>query len=111
MSGPPPGSSHHPGPPTSRADRGISGDPGNTDEWLLVERLRARFGSWYELFPRSAGSTPGVHGTLRDVAQRLPLVAAMGFDVLYLPPIHPIGRMQRKGRNNALVTEAGDVGT
>ena len=78
---------------------------------LVVERLRARFSSWYELFPRSAGSEPGVHGTLRDVAARLPLVAAMGFDVLYMPPIHPIGRVQRKGRNNTLVAEPGDVGS
>jgi len=78
---------------------------------LVVERLRARFSSWYELFPRSAGSEPGKHGTLRDVAARLPLVAAMGFDVLYMPPVHPIGREQRKGRNNTLVTEPGDVGS
>ncbi|MDM0035828.1 alpha-1,4-glucan--maltose-1-phosphate maltosyltransferase [Variovorax sp. J22P271] len=78
---------------------------------LVADRERARFSSWYELFPRSAGDTPGVHGTLRDVEARLPLVAAMGFDVLYFPPIHPIGRLQRKGRNNALSTEAGDVGS
>ncbi|MDM0013299.1 alpha-1,4-glucan--maltose-1-phosphate maltosyltransferase [Variovorax sp. J22P168] len=78
---------------------------------LDVERERARFSTWYELFPRSAGDEPGVHGTFRDVEARLPLVAAMGFDVLYFPPIHPIGREQRKGRNNALVTEAGDVGS
>jgi len=78
---------------------------------LVVERVRARFSSWYELFPRSAGDTPGRHGTLQDVAKRLPLIAAMGFDIVYLPPIHPIGRVQRKGRNNALTTEAGDVGS
>ena len=77
----------------------------------MVDRERARFSTWYELFPRSAGTTPGVHGTFDDVAERLPLIAAMGFDVLYLPPIHPIGRAQRKGRNNALTTEAGDVGS
>ncbi|HET9754586.1 MAG TPA: alpha-amylase family glycosyl hydrolase, partial [Myxococcales bacterium] len=71
----------------------------------------ARFSSWYELFPRSAGDAPGVHGTLRDVEARLPLVAAMGFDVLYFPPIHPIGRIQRKGPNNSLEAGPGDVGS
>lgn len=78
---------------------------------LVVERERAGFSSWYELFPRSASEQPGVHGTFRDVEARLPLIAAMGFDVLYLPPIHPIGREQRKGRNNALTAEPGDVGS
>src|SRR5262249_47670563 len=56
-----------------------------------VERAKARFSTWYELFPRSFASTPGAHGTLRDCIDRLPYVAGMGFDVLYLPPIHPIG--------------------
>jgi starch synthase (maltosyl-transferring) len=70
----------------------------------------ARFSTWYELFPRSAGA-PGKHGTLRDVAAKLPMLKEMGFDVLYLPPIHPIGRSFRKGKNNALVAEAGDVGS
>ncbi|MBO9515806.1 MAG: alpha-1,4-glucan--maltose-1-phosphate maltosyltransferase [Variovorax sp.] len=78
---------------------------------LVVDRERARFSTWYELFPRSASSTPGVHGSFRDVEERLPLIASMGFDVLYMPPIHPIGRIQRKGRNNALAAEAGDVGS
>jgi starch synthase (maltosyl-transferring) len=78
---------------------------------LVADRERARFSSWYELFPRSAGEVPGAHGNFRDVEARLPLVAAMGFDVLYFPPIHPIGRLQRKGRNNALDTEPGDVGS
>ncbi|MDM0043361.1 alpha-1,4-glucan--maltose-1-phosphate maltosyltransferase [Variovorax dokdonensis] len=78
---------------------------------LTVERKRARFSAWYELFPRSAGDTPGRHGTLRDVAARLPLIASMGFDIVYLPPIHPIGRVQRKGRNNALGAQPGDVGS
>jgi starch synthase (maltosyl-transferring) len=68
---------------------------------VLVERERARFGAWYELFPRSTGE-PGRHGTFQDVERRLPYVAAMGFDVLYLPPIHPIGRSFRKGPNNTL---------
>jgi starch synthase (maltosyl-transferring) len=78
---------------------------------LVADRERARFSSWYELFPRSAGQEPGVHGTFGDVEARLPAIAAMGFDVLYFPPIHPIGRVQRKGKNNALVTEEGDVGS
>jgi len=78
---------------------------------LVADRARARFSSWYELFPRSAGELPGVHGRFRDVEARLPLIASMGFDVLYFPPIHPIGRLQRKGRNNALATEPGDVGS
>lgn len=77
---------------------------------LTVDRERARFSSWYELFPRSTGQ-PGEHGTLRDVEARLPAIAAMGFDVLYFPPIHPIGRIDRKGKNNALVTEPDDVGS
>jgi len=78
---------------------------------LTVERARAGFSTWYELFPRSASSEPGVHGTFKDVEARLPAIAQMGFDVLYFPPIHPIGRINRKGRNNALVTEPGDVGS
>ena len=78
---------------------------------LVADRAKARFSSWYELFPRSAGDTPGVHGTFKDVEKRLPAIARMGFDVLYFPPIHPVGRVQRKGRNNALVAEADDVGS
>ena len=78
---------------------------------LVVDRERARFSSWYELFPRSASPEPGRHGTFKDVEARLPAIADMGFDVLYFPPIHPVGRVQRKGRNNALVTEDGDVGS
>src|SRR5690606_1924840 len=67
---------------------------------LEVDRERAAFSAWYELFPRSAGP-PGRHGTLADVEARLDEVAAMGFDVLYLPPIHPIGRAARKGPDNS----------
>jgi starch synthase (maltosyl-transferring) len=78
---------------------------------LVADRERARFSSWYELFPRSAGRVAGVHGTFRDVEARLPAIAGMGFDVLYFPPIHPIGRIDRKGRNNALETEPDDVGS
>jgi starch synthase (maltosyl-transferring) len=76
---------------------------------LSVERSKARFSTWYELFPRSCGS--GEHGTFRDCENRLPYVAHMGFDVLYLPPIHPIGRSFRKGKNNSLVADPTDVGS
>jgi starch synthase (maltosyl-transferring) len=78
---------------------------------ILVERERARSGAWYELFPRSASTEPGRHGTLDDVVVRLPEIAGMGFDVLYLPPIHPIGRSNRKGRNNVASSTPGDVGS
>ena len=78
---------------------------------LVVDRERARFSSWYELFPRSASETPGRHATLKDVEKRLAYVAELGFDVLYLPPIHPIGREKRKGKNNALVAAADDIGS
>ncbi|HXI30943.1 MAG TPA: alpha-1,4-glucan--maltose-1-phosphate maltosyltransferase [Vicinamibacterales bacterium] len=78
---------------------------------VWVDRERARFGAWYEMFPRSAGSTPGRSGTFRDAAAGLPRIAAMGFDVLYLPPIHPIGTSFRKGRNNALQASPGDPGS
>ncbi len=67
---------------------------------LWVDRERARFSAWYEMFPRSAARAPGQHGTFADVEQQLDEIAAMGFDVLYLPPIHPIGRAFRKGPNN-----------
>ncbi|MEO8303892.1 MAG: alpha-1,4-glucan--maltose-1-phosphate maltosyltransferase [Betaproteobacteria bacterium] len=78
---------------------------------LVVDRLRARFGSWYEMFARSCGDEPGKHGTLRDCEARLDYVANMGFDVLYLPPIHPIGRDRRKGPNNTLDVAPEDVGS
>jgi starch synthase (maltosyl-transferring) len=78
---------------------------------LVVERPRAGFSSWYELFPRSTSDNPGVHGTFRDCEARLPYVAQMGFDVLYLPPIHPIGRVRRKGPNNTLAAGPDDVGS
>jgi starch synthase (maltosyl-transferring) len=77
---------------------------------VTVDPERARHSAWYELFPRSAGAA-GVHGTFDDVIRQVPEIAAMGFDVLYLPPIHPIGRAQRKGMNNALTTQEGDVGS
>ena len=77
---------------------------------LWVDRKRAEFSSWYEFFPRSLGAN-GAHGTLRDVAAYLPQVADMGFDVVYMPPIHPIGNAFRKGKNNSTVAEPGDVGS
>jgi starch synthase (maltosyl-transferring) len=76
-----------------------------------VDRERARYSTWYELFPRSAGDKPGVHGTFADVEARLPYVASMGFDVLYLPPIHPIGLKERKAPNNTAGASKEDVGS
>lgn len=83
---------------------------------LLVERERAGVGAWYEFFPRSEGATRRKDGTIksgtfRSATKRLPAVAAMGFDVLYLPPIHPIGELNRKGPNNTLTTVPGDPGS
>jgi starch synthase (maltosyl-transferring) len=78
---------------------------------VVVDRPRARFGAWYEMFPRSCAAEPGRQGTLADCARRLPYVAAMGFDVLYLPPVHPIGTSFRKGKNNAPQAEPGDTGS
>ncbi|MCF1650593.1 alpha-1,4-glucan--maltose-1-phosphate maltosyltransferase, partial [Streptomyces indiaensis] len=77
---------------------------------LLVERERALYGSWYEFFPRSEGTREHPHGTFRTAARRLPAIAAMGFDVVYLPPIHPIGTTFRKGKNNTLSPGPDDVG-
>ncbi len=78
---------------------------------LWVDRERARFSTWYELFPRSCAPEPGEHGTFRDVAALLPRLASMGFDVLYLPPIHPIGEQFRKGKNNVPAAAPGDAGS
>jgi starch synthase (maltosyl-transferring) len=88
---------------------------GETRE-LLVERERAGVGAWYEFFPRSEGAKVLKDGTIksgtfRTAAKRIPAVAAMGFEVLYLPPIHPIGRLNRKGRNNSLDPQPGDPGS
>src|SRR5690606_9879781 len=77
---------------------------------VIVDPPHARSSAWYELFPRSFGP-PGRHGTFADVERVLPYVAQMGFDTLYLPPIHPIGVRHRKGRNNALVAGEGDPGS
>ncbi|CAB3786030.1 maltotransferase domain-containing protein [Pararobbsia alpina] len=76
-----------------------------------TERSAARFASWYELFPRSMSNDPNRHGTFIDVIDRLPAIRDMGFDVLYFPPIHPIGRVNRKGKNNTLKALPGDVGS
>jgi starch synthase (maltosyl-transferring) len=78
---------------------------------VVVDREKARFSTWYEAFPRSCSSEPGHHGTFRDCEARLPYIAEMGFDVVYLPPIHPIGEAFRKGKNNSVKAEAGDVGS
>ncbi|MGE8304190.1 MAG: alpha-1,4-glucan--maltose-1-phosphate maltosyltransferase [Pseudomonas kermanshahensis] len=76
-----------------------------------VDRPAAQFASWYELFPRSITDSPERHGTFNDVHERLPMIRDMGFDVLYFPPIHPIGKKHRKGRNNALQAEPNDPGS
>ncbi len=82
-----------------------------TEHAIEVDPRRAGFSTWYELFPRSAASEAGRHGTFRDVEAQLPRIAHMGFDVLYLPPIHPIGTTYRKGPNNTVSTEASDPGS
>jgi len=76
---------------------------------LVADRRKAQFSTWYEMFPRSAALQPGRHGTLRDVEARLPYVAEWGSTFLYLPPVHPIGVVNRKGKNNALAALPDDV--
>ena len=78
---------------------------------FVADRPRARTGAWYEMVPRSQGINVGQHGTFKDCIARLPDVAAMGFDVVYLTPIHPIGHINRKGRNNAVTAAVGDPGS
>ncbi len=78
---------------------------------VVVERKEALFSTWYERFPRSCSPKPGQHGTLKDCIALLPEIARMGFDVFYLPPIHPVGRTNRKGKNNAEKAGKGDVGS
>jgi len=78
---------------------------------LWVDRPAAAFSAWYELMPRSQSGDPARHGTFDDVIARLPYVRGLGFDVLYFPPIHPIGRTNRKGKNNSLKAEPGDPGS
>ena len=81
------------------------------DLHLWVDRERARYSTWYELFPRSTSPDPARHGTFADVQVLLPSIAAMGFDVLYMPPIHPIGKAFRKGPNNSVTSAEGDPGS
>ena len=78
---------------------------------VVADRARARYGAWYELFPRSQGTSPDRSATFKEAEARLPAIKSMGFDVVYLTPIHPIGRTNRKGKNNALVTKPGDPGS
>ena len=78
---------------------------------VVVDPVKARYSTWYEMFPRSWAAVPGAHGTFKDCEARLPYIAEMGFDVVYLPPIHPIGRTNRKGKNNQPLAEPGDVGS
>lgn len=78
---------------------------------VYVDRKKALFSTWYEFFPRSASPEEGRHGTFKDCERLLPRVASMGFDTLYFPPIHPIGEVNRKGKNNATNAEPGDVGS
>ncbi|HMC02417.1 MAG TPA: maltotransferase domain-containing protein, partial [Flavobacteriaceae bacterium] len=78
---------------------------------VYVDRKKARFSTWYEFFPRSASETAGAHGTFKDCERLLPRVANMGFDTLYFPPIHPIGEVNRKGKNNTTIAYEGDVGS
>jgi starch synthase (maltosyl-transferring) len=78
---------------------------------VIVDRAKARFSTWYELFPRSTPTEPGRHGTFNDCKARLPYIAGMGFDVVYLPPVHPIGHQFRKGKNNSPSAQSEDVGS
>jgi len=78
---------------------------------VVVDREKARFSAWYEMFPRSSAVEPGVHGTFKDCERLLSYVASMGFDTLYLPPIHPVGYTHRKGKNNSITAAADDPGS
>jgi starch synthase (maltosyl-transferring) len=96
----------------SAASKGQQADLARSARYpLVVDRPLARAGAWYEMVPRSQSSIPGKHGTFDDCIQRVHEIASLGFDVLYLPPIHPIGRVNRKGRNNSLRCESGDPGS
>ncbi len=77
---------------------------------VYVDRPKANFSTWYEFFPRSTASEPGKHGTFKDAERILPKISTMGFDTVYLPPIHPIGEVNRKGKNNTTVAKEGDSG-
>ncbi len=78
---------------------------------VSVDRERGRFSTWYEIFPRSFSEKKDKHGTFRDCERLLPEIAALGFDVLYFPPIHPIGDTKRKGKNNSVTSKPGDPGS
>jgi starch synthase (maltosyl-transferring) len=78
---------------------------------VVVDREKARFSTWYEIFPRSCANESGKHGTFLDCAAKLPYIASIGFDVVYLPPIHPIGQTFRKGKNNSVSAQPEDVGS
>jgi starch synthase (maltosyl-transferring) len=91
-------------------DRGTAARYDRTLE-VTVDRVRARFAAWYEMFPRSQGTTPGKGATFKDCERRLAELRDMGFDVVYFVPIHPIGRIHRKGKNNAVVAEPGEPGS
>jgi starch synthase (maltosyl-transferring) len=78
---------------------------------VYVDRQKALFSTWYEFFPRSASQEEGRHGTFKDCEKLLPRIASMGFDTLYFPPVHPIGEVNRKGKNNATTAQPGDVGS
>ena len=78
---------------------------------VYVDRKKARFSTWYEFFPRSASEIAGQHGTFKDCERLLPRIEQMGFDVLYFPPVHPIGEVNRKGKNNTTEAKDGDVGS
>jgi len=78
---------------------------------VVVDCEKARFSAWYEMFPRSSAAEPGVHGTFKDCERLLSYVASMGFDTLYLPPIHPVGYTHRKGKNNSITAAADDPGS
>jgi len=82
-----------------------------TEYEVCVQRARANFSAWFEIFPRSLGAGTGKHGTFNDCINFLPYVAEMGFDVLYLPPIHPIGETNRKGKNNSVTAQPGEPGS
>ncbi|MCF7559535.1 alpha-1,4-glucan--maltose-1-phosphate maltosyltransferase [Sabulilitoribacter multivorans] len=86
-------------------------DNTSIDFQVYVDRKRARFSTWYEFFPRSSSEQKGVHGTFNDCKRLLPRVKSLGFDVVYFPPIHPIGEVNRKGKNNTTEAKPGDVGS
>jgi starch synthase (maltosyl-transferring) len=92
------------------SDRSLANSYANELE-VVVDRPLARFSAWYEFFPRSCATKPGAHGTFRDSEARLDYAAQLGFDVVYLPPIHPIGRVERKGPNNSLTARPSDPGS